>query len=87
DTIRPISDFGEEKTRVKHQKRLYVKIPSEDDPRIRHMTLVLNMFPGREPLVLYYEDTKKRAGGHCVIDSALVCELSEVFGEESVVVK
>jgi hypothetical protein len=51
------------------------------------MTLVLNMFPGREPLVLYYEDTKKRAGGHCVIDSALVCELSEVFGEESVVVK
>jgi DNA polymerase-3 subunit alpha len=54
---------------------------------MRRLTLVLSMFPGREQLVLYYEDTKKRAGGKCVIHDALLRELSEMFGEANVVVK
>ncbi|MDR2615532.1 MAG: DNA polymerase III subunit alpha, partial [Oscillospiraceae bacterium] len=87
DNIRPVSDSEEIKRRGKIHRRLYVKIPSETDPRIRHMTLVLNMFPGREKLVLYYEDTQKRDNGWCVIDGALVRELTEVFGGENVVVK
>jgi DNA polymerase-3 subunit alpha len=87
DTIRPVSDAGEERRRAIRPRRLYVKIPSENDPRVRRMTLVLSMFPGKEKLVLYYEDEKKRAAGWCVIHEALVRELSEVFGNENVVVR
>ncbi|MDR0446402.1 MAG: DNA polymerase III subunit alpha [Oscillospiraceae bacterium] len=93
NTLRPVSDIGgdeDEGERAKSTpaaRRLYVKIPSDSDPRMRHMTLVLNMFPGRDKLVLYYEDTQKRAGAACVIRDELVQELTEVFGGANVVVK
>ena len=45
------------------------------------------MFPGREKLVLYFEDTKKRVGAQCVVHEALVAELEEMLGKENVVVK
>ncbi|MDR0905614.1 MAG: DNA polymerase III subunit alpha [Oscillospiraceae bacterium] len=84
--IRPISDL-DGVPELPSERKLYVKIPSETDNRVRKMTLVLSMFPGREQVILYYEDTKKRVGGKCVIHDALTAELSQMFGEGSVVVK
>ena len=68
-------------------RTLWVKLPSRDDPAFRRLELILTMFPGREPMVVYFADTKKRVGAQCVIHPALVQELKEMLGEDSVVVK
>ncbi len=48
---------------------------------------MLTMFPGSERLVLYFEDTKKKAAAPCQIHEALVAELTERCGADNVVVK
>ena len=68
-------------------KTLWVKLPSREDPAFRRIGLILNMFPGTEPLVVYFEDTKKRLGARCVIHPAFVEELCELLGKDNVVVK
>lgn len=76
--------------RVPQQEKprtLWVKLPSGEDPRFRRLEKVLMMFPGTEPMVVYFSDTKKRVGTRCVIHPALVEELREMFGAENVVIK
>ena len=68
-------------------RTLWVKLPSREDPSFRRLELVLNMFPGNEPMVVYFADTKKRLGARCLIHPALVADLREMLGEDSVVVK
>jgi DNA polymerase-3 subunit alpha len=88
DVIRPLSDMdpmpGEE-TAV--EKKLYVKIPSEDHASYERLKLILIMFPGDDQLVLYFEDTKKKRGTRCVIHEALIQELTNMFGKENIVLK
>jgi DNA polymerase-3 subunit alpha len=45
------------------------------------------MFPGSDPLVVYFEDTKKRMGARCLHHPAFIQELEEVAGPENVVIK
>ena len=68
-------------------KKLYIRIPSLEDPRWRRIKLVLTMFPGTEQLVIRCADTGKLLSTPCVIHPALVEELREVLGAENVVVK
>ena len=68
-------------------KRLYIKLSGDQDPRLRKVELILSMFPGEDPVVLYLEDTKKRLGTQCDIKPALVKELAALLGNENVVVK
>ena len=68
-------------------RRIWVRLPGKDDPRVRRIELILKMFPGRQQLILYFEDTKKRAAAPCLIHEALVDELIELCGEDNVVVK
>ncbi|MGI5936031.1 MAG: DNA polymerase III subunit alpha [Oscillospiraceae bacterium] len=90
ESIRPLSDLGPisdlEPPPSKEQK-LYVKLPSADDPAMVRLEKLLVMFPGNSQMVLYFEDTKKRMGARCVIHEALIEELQEMFGSENVVVK
>ncbi len=67
--------------------KLYVKVPSASDPRMRKVRLVLNMFPGDRQVILYCADTKKRLGAAAQLHPALVEELGELFGAENVVLK
>jgi DNA polymerase-3 subunit alpha len=91
DTIRPLSDLdpmpGEEPVQEKQEKKLYVKIPSENDAAYERLKLVLVMFPGNDQLVIYFEDTKKKRGARCVFHEALIAELEAMFGRENVVMK
>jgi DNA polymerase-3 subunit alpha len=96
DTIRPITDFdntadidqiAETAMPRKTERKLYVRLRSENDPACERIRLILVMFPGNEQMVLYFEDTKKRRGARCVIHEALVDELKEMLGDENVVVK
>jgi DNA polymerase-3 subunit alpha len=88
DTIRPLSDLdllpGEEEPK---EKKLYVKVPSEEDALFERLKLILVMFPGDDQMVIYFEDTKKRLGARCVIHEALTEELRNMFGPDNVVIK
>jgi DNA polymerase-3 subunit alpha len=69
------------------KQTLWVRLPSRDDPAFHHIELVLTMFPGSDPLVVYFEDTKKRMGARCLHHPAFIQELEEVAGPENVVIK
>ena len=90
DRVRPLDQVkgnlppeeGEERA-----KKLYIRIPSLDDPRWERIKLVLTMFPGTEQIVVKCEDTGKRLGTVCLVHPALIQELNELLGAENVVVR
>lgn len=99
DAIRPLSDL-EQRTeavpggqvenaagKICEGNKLYIKIPAMNDPRMKKITAILDMFPGEHQAVLYFEDCGKRWGTPCAIYNTLVRELKELLGEDSVVVK
>ena len=85
DSIRPLGDL-DGKAQGKPEK-LWLRLPTREDPRMRKIKLALSFFPGESQAVLYFEDCKKRVGTHCMIHPALVQDLKERLGEENVVVK
>ena len=48
---------------------------------------LMNMFPGESTAIVYLEDQKKKLQTRCIIHDALLAELRETLGEESVVLK
>ena len=66
---------------------LYLRLPTEQGPLFRKIRAILNMFPGPNATVLYFEDTKQRLGTKCSLDSIMLNELISVLGSENVVVK
>ena len=89
DAIRPITDAtaGAETAQEKREQKLYVRLPSRGDPRMRHLELVLEMFPGDGQMIIWCEKEKKRIGARCLFHQALLDELKETLGEENVVMK
>ena len=67
--------------------KLWVKLPSRDDPRLRHIELVLKMFPGDGQIVIWCEKERKRIGARCALHETLMEELRECLGYENVVLK
>ena len=84
DAIRPLTEV--EAQRIPAEK-LYLRLPSREDPRLRKVRLALSFFPGENETVLYCADCKKRVGTCCQIHPALLEDLRERLGEENVVVK
>lgn len=90
DQIRPISDLGviePEPEKPKGEKKLWVKLDTQENPALKRIELILKMFPGKEQMIIYCEKEKKRIGAMCVIHDALVAELKEMLGDGNVVVK
>ncbi len=101
DTIRPLTETALQQGQAANgpaprtptpeeskAQRIWVRLPSKSDPRVQRIGLILEMFPGtQQQLVLYFEDTKKRAAAPCLIHEALIDELRELAGEENVVVQ
>ena len=84
DSIAPLSQDTQPQEKP---QRLYIRMPSREDPRLRKVELVLSFFPGEDQAVLYFADTKKRYGTRCLLHPALIQDLKERLGEENVVVK
>ena len=84
DSIRPL---GELEVKAGTGEKLYLRLPSWEDPRLRKVRLALSFFPGESAVVLYFEDCKKRVGSYCELHPALLEDLRERLGEENVVVK
>ena len=88
DAIRPLSeDPMAAQPAAGGGQKLWLRIPSREDPRMRKIKLALSFFPGEEQVILYYEDCQKRVGTRCQIHPALVADLKERLGEANVVVQ
>ena len=89
DTIRPLSDLDilPLVPEVKENRKLWIKLPGAEDPRLRRIELILTMFPGSQQMIIWCEKEKKRIGAKCLIHEALIQELKEMLGAENVVVQ
>ena len=67
--------------------RLYLKLPSEQDPRYPKVRAILNMFPGPVQAVLYFADTGLRRGALCTPEAVMLDELRSLLGEDAVAEK
>lgn len=68
-------------------KALCLRFPGADSPQMRHMKLVLSMFPGTTPVKMRMADSGKLLGTACLLHKALIQEAKEVLGEENVVIQ
>ena len=93
DSIRPISDLTgrqiveQQLVNGAPEQKLWVRLPSRVDPRLKKIELMLVMFPGEQQMILYIEDEKKRIGTRCLLHRALIKELQNLCGEQNVVLK
>ena len=92
---RPISDFAQGEAQpvsVKPEPQkpagtLYLRLPSEGHPDYRKVKAILNMFPGDNPAVLFFADTRARRGTRCGLSVSMLDELKNRLGEGNVVLK
>ncbi len=87
---RPMSDFAQGSNEEHLSSRtgtLYLKLPSEQGSLFGKIKAILNMFPGENPVVVYFADTKQRRGTCCALDERMLQELKQVLGGENVVLK
>ncbi len=90
---RPIADFAEDAAEpvsvpaVPKGGKLYLQLTGESDPRYGKVKAIVNMFPGNDPVVLFFSDTRTRRGTQASLDSRMLAELKKVLGEENVVLK
>lgn len=92
---RPISDY-EKEDRVpqgellpveERKGKLYLKLPTEEGKLFHKIRAILGMFPGNNPVVVYFADTKIRRGSRCALDDRMLAELRSLLGESNVVIQ
>ncbi len=103
DSIRPLTDLNvpggnpaaasEKRTaenavsEIAQDQTLWIRVPSETDPVLRRIGLVLTMFPGNSRMIIWCDREKKRLGARCLLHEGLLLELRELLGEENVILK
>ncbi|MCQ4863841.1 DNA polymerase III subunit alpha [Pseudoflavonifractor phocaeensis] len=93
DSVRPLTQAGEPPAgdggeSGKAQQKLFVRLPSADDPRWRKIQLILELFPGQESLKAKFLDAQQWAPPiPCMVHPSLIQELRDMLGEENVAVK
>ncbi|MDE6589789.1 MAG: DNA polymerase III subunit alpha, partial [Oscillospiraceae bacterium] len=65
---------------------LWIKLPDGGEG-FTWLKKLLNMFPGESAAIVYLADQKKKLQTHCMVHEALLAELRETLGEDSVVLK
>ena len=92
DSVRPIEDIGVVEAEPRPRKipedaTLWVKLKTRSCAELKRIELIMTMFPGRQQMIIYIADEKKKIGTRCVIHPALIDELKEMLGNENVVVQ
>ena len=94
DRIRPLAEDGTAPadSRPSDEKmykgdKLYIRLASTEDLRLRKTAAILDMFPGEQQAVVYFADSGKRWGAPCGLYRTMVDELRALLGQENVVVK
>ena len=78
---------GQPKEETAAGETLFLKFPSIDDPAIRHMKLVFQMFPGKSVVKMVKAHTRQVYAPPALLHPALVQEALETLGHDNVVVK
>ena len=84
DRVTPLSDAG--KPAQAGDQVLWIRLPDGGET-FTWLKKLLNMFPGDSRAIVYLADQKRKLQTHCVHHEALLAELRETLGEESVVLK
>ncbi len=93
---RPISDYVEEEPQPEQKAEiqvysssmtLWLKLPSEEDPRYQKVRAIVNMFPGDGMVKLFFADTRKMRGARASFDSRMLDSLKKLLSDENVVLK
>jgi DNA polymerase-3 subunit alpha len=92
DKVRSLTDAGTPPTsRTPREKtsgqKLYLKVSSERSPLFQKISKLFLMFPGKEPVVLYIEDSGRRLGGAAMLHPAMLDQLREWLGDDAVVLQ
>lgn len=89
--VRPISDYAAERPqealRPQMPQTLYLRLPGEQGKLYPKIKAILNMFPGTQKTVLFFEDTRARRGTTCDFRENMLRELKNVLGDGNVVLK
>ena len=89
--VRPISDYAagrpQETPRPQMPQTLYLRLPGEQGKLYPKIKAILNMFPGTQKTVLFFEDTRARRGTTCDFRENMLRELKNVLGDGNVVLK
>ena len=89
--VRPISDYASERPqeapRLQMPQTLYLRLPGEQGKLYPKIKAILNMFPGTQKTVLFFEDTRARRGTTCDFRENMLRELKNVLGDGNVVLK
>ena len=89
--VRPISDYASERPqeapRPQMPQTLYLRLPGEQGKLYPKIKAILNMFPGTQKTVLFFEDTRARRGTTCDFRENMLRELKNVLGDGNVVLK
>ena len=89
--VRPISDYAagrpQEAPRPQTPQTLYLRLPGEQGKLYPKIKAILNMFPGTQKTVLFFEDTRARRGTTCDFRENMLRELKNVLGDGNVVLK
>ena len=89
--VRPISDYAAERPqeapRPQMPQTLYLRLPGEQGKLYPKVKAILNMFPGTQKTVLFFEDTRARRGTTCDFRENMLRELKNVLGDGNVVLK
>ena len=91
NSLRPLTDVGPDPVSAQagagNPQKMYVRLKSERSREFERLKLLLEMFPGEQQLIIYFEDTRRRLGTSCIIYPSFVTELRQMLGEENVVLK
>ena len=89
DWVGPLSQEAQSKSQKEESDRgdtLWIRLPDGEGSLV-WLKKLLNMFPGRERTVVYLQDSGKKLLTACLHHTALLEELKEKLGIESVVLR
>ncbi len=89
-SIEAYTEAGERETRQPEAQvrgKLYLRLPTENCREYGKTKAILNMFPGSDPVLLYFADTKVRRGTMCTPEPVMLEELRRLLGQENVVMQ
>ncbi|MGI6462658.1 MAG: DNA polymerase III subunit alpha [Candidatus Scatomorpha sp.] len=72
---------------TEQEKTLWLRISGDEERKLHRIDLLLQMFPGRDKMIIYLAGSKRRLSAACIITDVLTAELKSLLGEENVVLK
>lgn len=87
NSVRPIGSAPQKTEEQRVGGTLYLKLPSQTCVEARKAAAIINMFPGKQRVVLYFADTGTQGALRCGVEEVMLAELQRLLGSQNVVQK